>query len=387
MELRKIAETANTITLEWDAVPGVHVYLAYDARSATQGGLPITRAGSKATSMKWAKGFEPYRIHAVSVDEGEYGEAGFGVNPYGFQAVLLDSGIYPAPAPVPSNNLGVYRGAANPAGVEQFAAWVPATVAYAEDFLAGNDWGIIESPDWWLQAWQGKGYQMTFGVPIIPDTGGSLAEGATGAYNGHFTKLGQKLVQYGRGDSILRLGWEFTGGWYRWAVQSPADAANFVAYWRHMVTSLRNVAPQLKFDWNPIWGWLGWDLTLAYPGDNYVDYIGLDVYDQSWIPNYTDPVARWNDFLNAPYGGKWHRDFAAAHGKPMSFPEWGLAIRDDGHGGGDAPYFIEQMHSWISQNNVGYHVYFEFDAPDGKHRLMTGQFPNGAAKFRQLFAA
>jgi hypothetical protein len=30
-----------------------------------------------------------------------------------------------------------------------------------------------------------------------------------------------------------------------------------------------------------------------------------------------------------------------------------------------APYFIEQMHNWISQNDVGYHVYFEYDAPTG----------------------
>src|SRR3954454_13916600 len=69
----------------------------------------------------------------------------------------------------------------------------------------------------------------------------------------------------------------------------------------------------------------------------------------------------------------------------MSFSEWGLAIRSDGHGGGDDPYFIQKMHDWISSNNVAYAVYFEYDAPDGQHKLTDPEFPKGAAAFTQLF--
>jgi hypothetical protein len=240
---------------------------------------------------------------------------------------------------------------------------------------------------WWLNAWSGKGYQMVYGVPIIPDTGGSLSEGASGAYNDHFRKLAQNLVATGQGDATLRLGWEFGGGWYHWAIKNAADAANYAAYWRQTVTTMRSVAPNLKFDWNPIWGWQSVDPTLAYPGDNYVDTVGLDVYDQSWVQNYQDPAARWNDALSAPWGLNWQRDFASTHKKSMSFPEWGVAIRDDGHGGGDNPAFIQQMASWISQNNVTYYSYFEFDAPDGKHSLTDGNFPKAAAIFKQLFGS
>ena len=150
---------------------------------------------------------------------------------------------------------------------------------------------------------------------------------------------------------------------------------------------MRAVAPNLAFDWNPVWGWQSVDPTLAYPGDAYVDYIGIDVYDQSWCTNYSDPAARWNDALNAQWGLTWHRDFAAAHGKPMSFPEWGVATRSDGHGGGDAPYFVQKMTQWIAQNNVGYQVYFDFDAPDGAHDLMDGSFPNSAAAFKAAIGA
>ena len=51
----------------------------------------------------------------------------------------------------------------------------------------------------------------------------------------------------------------------------------------------------------------------------------------------------------------------------------------------DDPYFIQRMYNWIAQNNVGYHAYFEYDASDGWHRLVAGQFPKGALEFQTLF--
>ena len=281
--------------------------------------------------------------------------------------------------------LGAYTGAANPSGVSTFASWAGTSIGYAEDFFAGDSWSTIESPTWWLNAWKGKPYRMVYGVPIIPATGGSLAEGASGAYNAHFETLAQNLLAAGQGNVVLRLGWEFGGGWYRWSVKTPTDAANFAAYWRQIVTTMRAVAPNLEFDWNPIWGWQPVSPEAAYPGDEYVTYVGIDVYDQSWATGWEDPVKRWDDFRSASWGLDWHRSFAAAHKKPMSFPEWGLAIRGDGHGGGDNPFFIKMMRDWIAQNNVAYHVYFEFDASDGQHSLQTGQFPRSATQFRDLF--
>ncbi|OGL25235.1 hypothetical protein A3A68_00720 [Candidatus Saccharibacteria bacterium RIFCSPLOWO2_01_FULL_48_13] len=292
----------------------------------------------------------------------------------------------PPPPTGSSAPLGVYRGAGNSSGVAAFESWFGKTVPLAEDFLPGDSWSAISSaPDWLFNGWAGKPYQLVLGVPMIPDTGGSLAAGANGDYNSYFKTLAQNLVAKGHGSAILRPGWEFGGGWYKWKVASTTDAANYAAYFRNIVTTMRAQAPSLKFDWNAIWGWQPVDPALAYPGDAYVDYIGIDVYDQSWIPNYTDAVARWNDFMNATWGGQWHKNFANSHGKKMSFPEWGLAIRSDGHGGGDAPYFIQQMHDWFNANNVGYHIYFMYDAPDGQHNLMNGKFPNSADLFKKIF--
>jgi hypothetical protein len=82
----------------------------------------------------------------------------------------------------------------------------------------------------------------------------------------------------------------------------------------------------------------------------------------------------------------------------MAFPEWGVIIRSDGHGGGDNPHFIQRMHEFIMdpRNNVVFHTYFDVssrgthdhritdptdkDNPGGPTRM-----PNAAALFKRLF--
>ncbi|PWU18671.1 MAG: hypothetical protein C5B48_14505 [Candidatus Rokuibacteriota bacterium] len=296
----------------------------------------------------------------------------------------LSAWASPSPTNAP-NTLGVYRGASNPAGVKQFARWLGHPAAYALDFVPAKDWQTISNPGG-LGVWH-KGCRCTLvlGVPLIPYSGGTLKDGAAGAYDGYFRQLARKLRRIGLGNAILRLGWEFSGDWYPWSVHDNEQAVEFAGYWRHVVRAMRGVSPALRFDWNPAHGWRPFDINRSYPGNAYVDYIGLDVYDQGWQPDFANPQVRWADLVNGDGGLAWHRSFARQHGKPMSFPEWGLSLRSDGHGGGDDPYFIDRMHDWFVANRIAYQIYFEFDAPDGEHRLMVGHFPNGAEAFRERF--
>jgi hypothetical protein len=282
-----------------------------------------------------------------------------------------------------ATQFGVYAGAGNPSGAADFERWSGMAVSRALDYVPGSTWADIESPTWALGMWESSGLAVTYSVPLIPDTGGTVTEGATGAYNVHFVRLAESLVAAGQEDAVLRLGWEFNGGWYRWSAKS--DPTAFGAYWREIVTAMRGVpGARFKFDWCPV---LSSDFPLeqAYPGDAYVDYIGMDVYDQDWHLGWQNATQRWQNLLTAPYGLRWQRDFAAAHGKPMTYPEWALIDRADGHGGGDNPYFIQKMREWIGSNPVAYALYFEHDTADGASRL--GAFPQGAAKFRELFGA
>ncbi|MDB5998308.1 MAG: glycosidase, partial [Rhizobacter sp.] len=125
--------------------------------------------------------------------------------------------------------------------------------------------------------------------------------------------------------------------------------------------------------------------TRVYPGDAYVDIVGMDVYNQTWSVPIPTTAQLWQTFLTQEYGLNWHRDFAAAHGKAMSYPEWGTGTRPDGHGRGDDPLFIQTMAAWIAGNNVAYHNYWDYAAPDYNAKLSTGQYPQAAQAFKAAY--
>ncbi len=292
--------------------------------------------------------------------------------------------------------LGVYGGAAATGGPGRFVAGTGTSVALAEDFLPGNaGWSGMTSASslsWLLGPWKAGGDQLVLGVPIIPTDSsgnavGTLAGGAAGQYDSSYTTLAQSLVAGGEGNAILRPGWEFNGNWFKWSVATAADAANYAGYFRHIVSAMRAVPGQsFKFVWNPTGGSNGYDLSLAYPGNASVDYIGTDVYDQTWSAPQT-PEVSWTGLTTGPNGMNWSASFAAAQGKPLAVPEWGLSIRSDGHGLGDDPFFVTQMAAWLAGHDVGFSVYFDVDVSDGSHDILDGRFPNALAAFRTAFAA
>jgi hypothetical protein len=230
-------------------------------------------------------------------------------------------------------------------------------------FLDATSFLKMENPSWFMSQFQGSGYSMIWGVPILPSSGGySLATGATGAYNHYFVTLAQGLVAGGQGSSIIRLAWEFNGSWMPWA--AGGQAGNFIAYWRQIVTAMRSVpGANFKFEWNPTDGDQGvGNLANYYPGNNYVDLIGLDVYDISW-GSYPGVAAEFSTIETEPYGLDWLASFAAQQGKPMTLPEWGLGWGDSDNGapvsdpgsetsGGDDPTFINDMAAWIASHEV-----------------------------------
>jgi hypothetical protein len=273
-----------------------------------------------------------------------------------------------------------------------------------EDYLPGGSWSTVDgaggSLDWMLGAWQGSGYQLVLGVPMFDNSGtDTLAAGATGAYNPYFVTLAQTLVSFDEGNAILRLGQEFTGSWNPWRVTDAADAAHYAAYYRQIVTAMRTVPGQaFKFIWegaDPEDGSYSGAYTAddSYPGDGYVDYIGTDTYDQSWdgscgLPfNNTATAAESScNWTNSVLPGLTRvADYASAHGKAVVFPEWGLAIRGDGHGLGDDPTFIDQMASWIASHTVAFDIYFDFDVTGQVDSITDASFPGSLAAYHATF--
>jgi len=298
------------------------------------------------------------------------------------KAALASSGAAGIP-------LGDYAGWVDPSGIAQFGATTGTHPTLATDYLDRTDgWSQMDSASG-MGGWAGSGDRLVLGVPIIPgSSGATLAQGATGAYNQYFTTLAQNLVSEGLSNAILRLGWEFNGTWYPWSVASNTDAQNFAAYWQQIVDTMRAVpGEQFAFLWNPnLGGSSSWDLTQAYPGSAYVDYIGSDVYDEYWGTPQT-PQNAWSNTLSQDWGLDWLSSFAASEGRPIAIPEWSVCIRSDGHGLGDDPYFINQFSSWLVANNAAFDDIFSFnDTAGGQDNDITdGNFPNSLAAFQQDF--
>jgi hypothetical protein len=226
---------------------------------------------------------------------------------------------------------------------------------------------------------------MTFSVPMLTsDKKSTLEAGAAGAYDEHFRNVAINLVKNGYPNAAIRIGWEFNHNWFPWAAKKNPTA--WVAYWRRIVTAMRSApGSNFKFDWCVGSGPGEVDPATVYPGDEYVDTIGMDNYNTTWSATPTTPLFRWNYRRTKPVGLNWHRDFALLHGKQMTFPEWGTGTRPDGHGVGDDPEFIRYMAEWIKANNFAWHNYWDYTASDFNAKLSTGQFPQSAAMFKQQF--
>src|SRR5476651_190556 len=224
--------------------------------------------------------------------------------------------------------LGVYVGNSAPADEQAFnaiAQWLGHKPDFATIFLNQNSWSEFDSSvQWALDQWPAH-EKLMISVPLIP-VGATLAAAATGAYDAHYLAAAQKIAAYDP-NSIIRVGWEMNGGgWWPWS--AAADPAGYIGAFQDLVTVFRSVSPGFKFDWSPNIGTQAIDPAKVYPGDAYVDTIGLSVYEgSSWFGAQT-AAQRWDWLVNQPNGLQWQADFAAAHGKPMSYGEFASDYND-----------------------------------------------------------
>jgi Glycosyl hydrolase family 26 len=287
-------------------------------------------------------------------------------------------------APARRIPIGVYGGAGctGVPAVQAFQAWLGRPVQVVLDFLQTDTWSGMENETQWIAGcWQQlPGRRLAVSVPMLVAGGHpTLEQGAEGRFDDHFRTVAHRLIAGGHADAFLRIGWEFNGGWYPWTARGHAAA--FARYWRRIALAMRGVAgARFAFDWSATT--VDGPTEAAYPGDDVVDVIGLDVYNQSW-PRIADPARRWSYLLHHPAGLIWHRTFAKAHGKPRSFPEWGTGTRPDGHGGGDDPLFIRNMIAWMEEGGpVIYQCYWNYQAPDYDAMVTNGRQPLAAAALR-----
>jgi len=284
------------------------------------------------------------------------------------------------------------------------------TPTLGTDYLpSGSGWNGMDGLKGslsYLAAWAKGGDQVALGVPIIPSSlgvaVGTLQSGATGAYNSYFTQLAKTLVAEGLGTADLRLGWEFDNNAYAWKAQNATAEGYFAAYFRNIVTTMRAVTgAHFKYVWDPdayaFDGGLedpvhpGYVVADAWPGSAYVDYIGLDLYDEAPASGYT-PTKEWAWILpqltSTQPGALGAQPFASQYGVPLAFCEWGVAAPElYVYGLGDDPLYINNMYSFMttSTNDVAWESYFNISELGWNSQITGGSFPKSLAAFKADF--
>jgi glycosyl hydrolase family 26 len=284
---------------------------------------------------------------------------------------------------------GVYMPGDKPSNAVAFGNWRGAAVDVVVTWPARQSWEDVINPHWMFNAWKGTPYTKVFGVAPIPEgVDASISGCASGSYNSKWTEFGQNIQAAGLADeSIIRLGWEFNGEWYKWSANNPDQWAEC---WRQIVGTVKKEAPKLRFDWNvnrgP--GTSVTDAAEAYPGDAYVDIVGIDSYDS--YPGVTSE-ANWQKQYSGPYGLKHWADFAKAHGKKVSVPEWGVypGTAHADNNGGDNAFYITKMRGFFAEqgSRLAYEAYFnEDDSYYGGSIFSPVQNPSASSKYKALFS-
>ncbi|HWX50348.1 MAG TPA: glycosyl hydrolase [Roseomonas sp.] len=273
--------------------------------------------------------------------------------------------------------LGVYVGN-DRAALDRFENWldrpadnVHAMIGYQswDDFLYGATWGAGE-------LWKDVGTDVNWSVPLVVN-GTSLAEAAKGTYNDYYRQAAEAIKDTGiEGHPInIRPGWEFNGDWFPWsAIDHQQD---YIGAFQQLVDTFRSVSDRFVFEWNVNEAWAGsMDPASAYPGDNYVDIIGMDAY---WKTEFfgNDPYHAWDLVLNEQYGLQWHQDFAAARDKPTSYSEWGVMTDN-------AEPYVKAMKYWFDTHDVLFQS--RWDSNDNYQGLLSdGTNPQTGAAYINAF--
>nr|WP_246102702.1 glycosyl hydrolase family 26 [Streptomyces piniterrae] len=288
----------------------------------------------------------------------------------------------PLGPPMPPVPLGAFLGS-DEAGVRRLFGmerWLGGTdIQVGHTYLPGDRWSNIEGRPEFLRPWahwrNGAPDRMfVLNVPMLerneehlPDAEvrGLLQEGAAGRFDGHFRTLARNLVEMDVPDTVITLGWEMNGITY--THRCGPDPKAWQEYWNRIVTAMRSVPGQeFQFDFAPSRGEdaIGW--TQCYPGDRVVDIIGMDTYDRP-------AGVTFDEMVDQPYGLQHQVDFAAVHGKQISYPEWGLFDN------GDNPEFVRRMLTWISVHQPLYQTITDY-CPHGVWQCQEN--PESSREFR-----
>ncbi|GAB1691521.1 glycoside hydrolase family 26 protein [Krasilnikovia sp. M28-CT-15] len=211
-------------------------------------------------------------------------------------------------------------------------------------------------------------------VPMISWAGTKYADITGGASDALIARAGRRVARYGR-PVMLRFSWEMNGSWFAWGgAKNGGHSDGYIASWRRVHKIFRDVgARNVSWVWSPNWNsspTADWNTTQSYyPGDAYVDWVGVSGYNL----HRESPAALFDGV---------YQQFAAR--KPIVVTEVGAVDR----GGSTKADWITVFGKWVQDRpGVGAVIWFDTDTHPGydeKWRIDTD--PQALAAYRAMAA-
>jgi len=151
-----------------------------------------------------------------------------------------------------------------------------------------------------------------------------LSKIAAGNFDAYIDSWAVGLRNYG-GTVLLDFGHEMDGNWYPWGYGVNGNTvAQYIAAFRHVHDRfVKAGASNVKFVWNPnVWNAAGVDQRSFYPGNAYVDWLAIDIYN--WGAN----GGGWASLAQGLTAVQTYSRVASLNAsKPMMLAEYGSAER------------------------------------------------------------
>jgi hypothetical protein len=209
-------------------------------------------------------------------------------------------------------------------------------------------------------------------TPMVSWRGTTYAGILSGSQDALIARAARRLAAT-RQPTLLRWAWEMNGDWYEWGgVKNPEHSAGFVKCWQRLHGIFADQgASNVAWVWSPNWRSAtgeSWNqIQDYYPGDKYVDWVGMSGYNL-----HRETPATLFDPIYTAYSAK----------QPIMITEVGSVDR----GGRTKADWITAFADWVDRRpGVGAVTWFDTDTHPGyaeKWRIDTD--PESLAAYKVM---
>jgi len=174
-----------------------------------------------------------------------------------------------------------------------------------------------------------------------------------------YIRIWAKEIKNFKGTILIRFCHEMDGDWYPWSIgMNNNEAEDFILAWRHVHDIFQEEgATNAQWIWSPNWNseWTDEQYNSIYPGDEYVDWIGMSIFN--W--GVYGPHKEWHTLderLN------WRYKKAETFNKPIIIAE----LSSDELGGSKAEW-IKDCFNKLKNNYPKIRVAIWFNYPHARY--------------------